>query len=205
MRPGKPRSPVSEHIEERGDLRSVSGWECPGNGGESERKATSRVRRELTAQVAEQRSREGHWLLQWTGEVPAEAAPRHGCEFRSSKHIHMSCFVTAMRSPRDDNSPPVILSPDPIGTKNLSGLPGECRRPFAHISCAQGDRTAAPGNDNSSPSLRAQRSNPTKSLRAKRGNLYNNNVDHSSPWCILHGEGAGRSWAFGETSNLCLR
>ncbi len=31
-----------------------------------------------------------------------------------------------------------------------------------------------------------------------------NNVDYSGPWCILHGEGAGRSWAISDTPNTCI-
>jgi len=168
MRPGKPRSPVLEHIEEREDLRSVSGWECPGSSGEAGRTATPRARRELTAQVVGQIRTEGCRLLHLKGEFPARVGALHGGQFRRSQHSHMSCSLGATRSPRDDTS-----------TQPLRAKDGRV------------------------PIL--SRGNPFYlSLRAQRSDPYNN-VDHSNPWCILHGEGAGRSWALSETSNISLR
>jgi len=170
-------------------LRSVSGWECPGNG-EVGKTATLRVRRELTAQVADKLSTEARRLLHWTREVPAEVDPRYGGQFGCSQGNHMSCSVGAMRSPR----------PDSVGTRDDNPFPSlRGAKPRSNPDACTPTRSPRP------PINRGPRDDSSfPSLRAKRGNLYIN-VDHSNPWCILHREGAGRSWAFSVTSNIYSR
>ncbi len=186
MRPGKPRSPVLEHIEERGDLRSVPGWECPGNG-DVGRTATPAVRRELTVQAVGQFSRAGYGLLHRTGEVPAEAGPRRGGQFRTS-HRSRTLYFRFAATP-------------PCGSASR-----HCHDCTPTRSPRRPDCIGAPRDDSSFLSSRAKNGRVPihLSLRAKRGNLYND-VDHSRPWCIPHEGGAGRSWVISETSKTCLR
>jgi len=150
-------------------LRPVPGRE-PGSG-EFDRKATPRVRRELTVQVVGRLRTEGYRLLHRAGEAPAKVGPRHRGQFSSSHYSHMLYPVGASRSPRDDSSSQQLRA------KNA-------RVPVLRFLSLRGV-----------PMQSGRRSNPDS---------YNN-VDHFRPWCILRGEGAGRSWAISETSKICLR
>ena len=67
-----------------------------------------------------------------------------------------------------------------------------------HVHCASiGEFTFV------SPVSRVSLRAPTQSGRSNPAPY--NNVDHYHPWRTLHKEGAGRSWAFSETSSVCLR
>jgi len=214
-----------------------SGNGYPGSGGEVDKTATPRARRELIAQVAERLSTGGIRMLDWTREVPAKVGPRHGGRFGCSQdagvsrshrdtappslqstrhHVQYGSIreftfgrPTYLVSLRAQRSNPDVQGGQPSAISNpcsatLQGRAQSCH-PWRKMDVSLFFRpTRSPRPDG----IGTRDDNSFGSLRGSkpRGNLAPyNNVDHYNPWRTLHREGAGRSWGFSETSNICLR